>query len=61
MYQFSQKYPLVNTTKSLALPVGKHPVVGAMVPRQDKQWATLHNPQRRDVKNSKIIDGWGLI
>jgi len=61
MYQFSQKYLLVNTTKSHTLPAGKYPVVGAMAPRQDKQWATLHNPQRRDVKNSKIIDGWGLI
>jgi len=61
MYQFSQKYLLVNTTKSHTLPAGKYPVVGAMAPRQDKQVATLHNPQRRDVKNSKIIDGWGLI
>lgn len=36
MYQFSQKYLLVNTTKSPALPAGKYPVVGAMAPRQDK-------------------------
>lgn len=57
MYQFAQKYLLVNTTKSHALPVDKYPV--PWLP--DKQWTTLHNTQRRDVKISKIIDGWGLI
>uniref|UniRef100_A0A0A9HKV8 Uncharacterized protein n=1 Tax=Arundo donax TaxID=35708 RepID=A0A0A9HKV8_ARUDO len=55
--QFAQKYPLVNTTKSHTLLVGKYRVPWLL----NKVWTTLHNPQRRDVKNSKIINGWGLI